>query len=620
MQNASGHAVPPRAPEMESPANEGSGWAGPPHKSPAALEAALDSAASTIIDVTPTQQTAQSGQPKRVFKMKRTGFSTLPQYTTAHQLSSSGAHPPATPSRRAEWEPKPVESINEVIIKRETDEAKADGDANTGGENDYIRPAMEESKAATAFMTDGAPIGIVEAEPGRPYTMWPDENGELASTHGSLLPAGYQLDSTYPGRPWVCPRVHYGACLNDNCDGTFTIKGTYQDKTGCQRKGGKILVDAPPIVVSREPLTNGSPIPKPQLPYYIMVQKGSLGIKGRVEQESRRPETRVSSQKRGDAAGLWAYVQQRLPSATDMPSSSAVKHLLSLPKRRDVKYNTNSRQKPFVEKSSRDVTAMVIQVTGDQMVQMCKRCRQGKGPFEGCVVVSQAAHDTAKRRYPCCANCLYSGKKLLCTLARSTQKWTLPAATAAAQSLRAPASSEEGNEAGLDGEAQTPRSTASDGLPSTPASLSLSDVSMDTAVASHSTFQSSHDVIKMEDWEIAPGRIRGTSTTETEAIAFSKPYLSNPTSTPYGAVPVCDDVGFRVDTVQPGDKLLLDAEADKMRLCSVAAGKVRVSIGDEPEFVLSPHGLFKVRPGVACTVRNELPFDAVLHTVVLGGY
>ncbi|KAL2166906.1 hypothetical protein VTG60DRAFT_2045 [Thermothelomyces hinnuleus] len=304
-----------------------------------------------------------------------------------------------------------------------------------------------------------------------------------------------------------------------------------------------------------------------------------------------------------------------------MPSSTTMRHLLSLPKQRDVKYNTHRRRKPFIEKSSRDAAAMIIQLTGDEVLRKCKRCRQGKGPFEGCVVVSQAAHDRAKRRYPCCANCLFGGKKLQCTLAKSTQKRTSLAASAAAQSPGVSAPSKEVNEAGFHGEPRTPQSTVDDGISTTPASSSPSDLSTAMALASHGTFQSPHDMIEMEDWEIAPGRIRGTSIiAEPETIAFSKPYLSNTTSTPHAAVPVCDDVGFRVDTIQPGDKLLLDAEADKTRLCSVAAGKVRVSIGGEPEFVLGPHGLFKVRPGAACTVRNELSFDAVLHTVVLGGY
>jgi hypothetical protein len=152
----------------------------------------------------------------------------------------------------------------------------------------------------------------------------------------------------------------------------------------------------------------------------------------------------------------------------------------------------------------------------------------------------------------------------------------------------------------------------------------------------------------MEDWEVAPGRIRETVGDEADskchafpephlshphngpappakqlltvtpftAIAFSKPYLS----TAAQSVPVCDDVAFRVDTVSAGNTLQLEADAGKTRLCAVAAGKVRVRIGDEADFVVGPHGMFKVKAGVACTVRNGLYLDAVLHTTVLVGF
>jgi hypothetical protein len=69
-----------------------------------------------------------------------------------------------------------------------------------------------------------------------------------------------------------------------------------------------------------------------------------------------------------------------------------------------------------------------------------------------------------------------------------------------------------------------------------------------------------------------------------------------------------------------GATLQLDAQADTTRLCSVAAGKVRVTMGDEAEFVVGPHGMFKVRAGVGCVVRNGMYLDAVVHTVVLAGF
>ncbi|KAB5578792.1 hypothetical protein GE09DRAFT_1091064 [Coniochaeta sp. 2T2.1] len=35
--------------------------------------------------------------------------------------------------------------------------------------------------------------------------MWPDESGVLVTTYGALLPDGYKLDDSEPGRPWICP-------------------------------------------------------------------------------------------------------------------------------------------------------------------------------------------------------------------------------------------------------------------------------------------------------------------------------------------------------------------------------------------------------------------------------
>ncbi|KAK0715531.1 hypothetical protein B0H67DRAFT_242336 [Lasiosphaeris hirsuta] len=119
------------------------------------------------------------------------------------------------------------------------------------------------------------------------------------------------------------------------------------------------------------------------------------------------------------------------------------------------------------------------------------------------------------------------------------------------------------------------------------------------------------EILDMETWEVAPGRVRETVAGEPENIAFSKAYVST-----NQGVPVCDDVTFRVDTIHSGGVLALEADAASTRICSLASGKVRVAAGDEPEFVIGPHGMFKVKPGVACTVKNWMYMDAVLHVVV----
>ncbi|KAK4126455.1 hypothetical protein N657DRAFT_615213 [Parathielavia appendiculata] len=472
----------------------------------------------------------------------------------------------------------------------------------------------DKSRAETPGTAGNAPAAISEAEPGRLYTMWPDENGELTPTFGALLPAGYQLDTTIPGRPWVCPvrscrkalckrgdlgfhfqRVHFAAILNDNGDGTFSTKGVYRSKSVAP--GGKILIKAPPIVVSKEPIESNSPIPQPQLPDYLAAAKPSLSAVNDPEMEP-MDDTEPESH---EMAELWSYIQPHLFSTVSIPSSRVIRHLLTLPRRREIQFNTHRRRSGFVEGKNEDIAAVIVQVTGDEVSSPCSRCRKGKGLFKGCVVVPEQAHPKAKTRYPCCGNCLYKGKRSSCSLL----KWVGERDTRATTTLAA--------------DDQTPsardlrprRSTTQSSFPS--ASLPRQPTS--SALISQGTFPGQNELLEMEDWEIAPGRIRETAGPYPETIAFSKPYLSTPQ-----AVPVCDDVAFRVDTITPGGVLRLEVEANMTRLLSVAAGKVKVKLGDEDEFVVGRHGLFKVKPGVGCTVRNGLYMDAVVHTVVLAGY
>lgn len=35
--------------------------------------------------------------------------------------------------------------------------------------------------------------------------LFADESGQLVNMAGALIPEGYELDDTFPDRPWVCP-------------------------------------------------------------------------------------------------------------------------------------------------------------------------------------------------------------------------------------------------------------------------------------------------------------------------------------------------------------------------------------------------------------------------------
>ncbi|KAK5661201.1 hypothetical protein OQA88_11092 [Cercophora sp. LCS_1] len=529
---------------------------------------------------------------------------------------------------------------------------------------------------------------IKMAEPGRRYTQWPDDvTGELATSGGTLLPAGYRLDTTIPDRPWICPirtcrqlfpkrnalgyhflRAHFATLLNDNGDTTFTITGVYiQEKQKYVARGGKLTIPAFPIVVSQNP----SPIdklPEPRLPNYLMPR----GVPA-------------------DQGGLWQYVAPYLVSTNAIPEIGCVKELLELPRVRDIGFCNPS--KPFFEKTPRDVAAMVIHLTGDTAPEPCTRCHDNKGVFNGCVVISTKAYADARSRYVSCSNCLYHGNQTYCSLkefvldreqppftrhhwaggrdvtepARATGQIP-PVTRAARKSLTGKSLETSGSDlriqhyqgsslAGSETPIPAPSGaslsrsvSAMSQLRNTPNSLpKISPVPLPptaqyaasqpptpgssqapkrrgrppkdrhaqqptSALITAGTVQPA-ETLEMENWEVAPGRIRESSSGQPDNIAFSKAFLST-----NQVVNVCDDVSFRVYTIHSGGTWRIEADENKTRLCSIASGKLRIKAGTEPEFIIGQHGMFKVKPGVACEVKNWMYVDAIVHVTVLEGF
>lgn len=91
-------------------------------------------------------------------------------------------------------------------------------------------------------------------------------------------------------------------------------------------------------------------------------------------------------------------------------------------------------------------------------------------------------------------------------------------------------------------------------------------------------------------------------------IAYSRTYLSGTQP-----VRVCKEAYCVVRPVSPGSSYTFDKSEDTVRLCSVVLGKLHVQLEGEPIFVLGILGVFKIRPGVACTVANEMCMDAILQ-------
>ena len=336
--------------------------------------------------------------------------------------------------------------------------------------------------------------------------------------------------------------------LNDNGDGTFSVRGAYRSRSGCIG-GTRIKTPAIPIVVSREPLGRDSPVPEAQLPDHLKgtkrprasLAKRETGTAGTpklientpssVKSDSVKPIERETLNIGSGKDDLWTYIQARLVSTTEVPQATAIQLLLRLPKRRDVQYNTHRRRVEFAETGPRDIAAMIIQVTGDHVPDMCTRCRKGKGPFQGCVVVSQSAHHKAQTRYPCCANCLFGGKKPNCSLKSATQKrWYNSSLALPVEESLAPEASriEEPRAANRhsepliqqDSDSRLTRShtmqAPTRAQPTNPPAV-LSQQRASKALISQGTLQGQDALLEMEDWEIAPGRIRETTTASGES-------------------------------------------------------------------------------------------------------
>jgi len=299
-----------------------------------------------------------------------------------------------------------------------------DDGADDGADEEENGQGVDDSNMATPASTGATPkvssIEVAEPESGRLYTMWPDTTGQFTPLCGALLPSGYQLDTTYPGRAWVCPvrtcrkacvkrqdlgfhfeRAHYASLLNDNCDGTFSILEVYRKRV--MVKGGRLLVKGPCLVVSKNPIGPHAPLPPIRLPDYVdnfrdhharqVLNPTPVPLPSVPTAPSAptapiaptAPRATRAAAHSGDTDALWRYIRPRLDHTRYVPSKYYIRQMLSLPRQRDLQLR---EQAIFIEKKDRDVAAMIIQVTGELNDKGCNRCREGKGPFDECVVIA----------------------------------------------------------------------------------------------------------------------------------------------------------------------------------------------------------------------------------------
>lgn len=205
--------------------------------------------------------------------------------------------------------------------------------------------------------------------------------------------------------------------FNDNMDGTLSLVGSYAKKN----QSGH----SPPVVVSKRPLDPNEPaMREPTIP----ANKGLFKkVRSDVKKVSISPvfdgiDVVVSD---ADAHSLepqklpppppadpkssqqmWEYIRPFLSNHNSLPSTNWARHIIHLPRVRDIKWNEERiKEHPFKDSHTRDITAFIVQVTGVESPTPCGNCVQGRGPFLGCITISPEAPDEAKRSVLSCANC-----------------------------------------------------------------------------------------------------------------------------------------------------------------------------------------------------------------------
>lgn len=81
-------------------------------------------------------------------------------------------------------------------------------------------------------------------------------------------------------------------------------------------------------------------------------------------------------------------------------------------------------------------------------------------------------------------------------------------------------------------------------------------------------------------------------------------------------VAVNRDLGFNILVVGGGSTHRWEAATNKLRICSIATGKVKVTMPDR-EFEIGRNGMFKIKSDTSCTVENFYYGEATIHVCTM---
>ncbi|GKU02079.1 unnamed protein product [Fusarium langsethiae] len=486
-------------------------------------------------------------------------------------------------------------------------------------------------------------VAITIAEGTRPYSAYQHPEQGLISARGAIIPPKYELHND-PQLQYICPvrdcrRLfkglqglggHFGAghcstTFNDNGDGTLSKVGNYQ-KNG---PGG-----TPGIVVSRNPLPPGAPPPvDPGLSLFASSQQNRVS---RAEQSIIRKTTRAQEtpvfppvplvRSNTSDSDVKSFLHKYLsPDQTEYHRED-VDFILSLPRMRDLTEEWKQGHSGKTLDMNHYACALAY-LTG-RVVTGTEQCTANTARPTArlstlCIALPAGMPTSAKQAFSSLETCV--GCRYWCILQRRSNScdWCpspQPRQRTSGGSARSSSSEDVTPAMDVDKEEELEQpivGTVTETIHDTKRSkrrLSVHTPMETMGEQSRAGIPSRPDQmggveLEMEDWEVAPGRMKDHSSSDN--IAFSNSYLTSGQP-----VTVSEDISFNVIVLKPGTSSHWNVDDDKLRTCSVAAGKVRVTMGEQT-FNLGPNGMFVIRPGQACRVANRLYLDSVVHCTTI---
>lgn len=158
-------------------------------------------------------------------------------------------------------------------------------------------------------------------------------------------------------------------------------------------------------------VTSQTPIPPPPVPAHLKkTYSTSGGMALEPDTDWQPPPLTAASWE------TWRYIAPYLQKHKGdiIPDTGHLRELLSQPRIRDIAMNADYIK--YHDSIPKDISAMLINLTGEQASEPCSRCREGKGPFKGCFVLKTTSPVNQQRSILSCGNCLYHSNQTSCSL------------------------------------------------------------------------------------------------------------------------------------------------------------------------------------------------------------